>query len=195
LAVTTNALDISREIVEFAERGVYSRNNADAKDATWLDQSISIFERLTDGETEAIFEVKGDQAIVRPWLKQGITWSTADANDPELARIIGPQDIVVANRFLCHMAPAAAEKCLRNIARLVKPGGYLFVSGIDLDVRTKVAQSLGWEPVPELMREVHQGDASVMSGWPLQWWGLEPFSKDLSDWRIRYASVFQIGGV
>ena len=30
------------------------------------------------------------------------------------------QDIVIANNFLCHMEAADAERCLRNIARLVK---------------------------------------------------------------------------
>jgi chemotaxis methyl-accepting protein methylase len=206
LRVNTNAIDISSGIVEFAKKGVYSQNSlevqrakhecvTEVRDATWVDQNVSIFERLTDSEMQSMFEVKGDQARIKPWLKQGITWRTADANDPELARTIGLQDIVVANRFLCHMEPAAAEKCLRNIARVVKPGGYLFVSGIDLDVRTKVARSLGWKPVQELMRDVHEGDVSIMNGWPLEWWGLEPFSEDLPDWRIRYASVFQIGGV
>ena len=41
------------------------------------------------------------------------------------------------------------------------PGGYLFVSGVGLDVRTKVALDLGWEPVMELIAEIHDGDPSV----------------------------------
>src|SRR4029453_4134504 len=40
--------------------------------------------------------------------------------------------------------PPEAERCLRNIARLVRPGGHLFISGTDLDVREKVAHELGW---------------------------------------------------
>ena len=64
---------------------------------------------------------------------------------------LGPQDMVVANNFLCHMDNLMAEKCLRNIARLVSPQGYLFVSGIDLDIRTKVAADLGWNPLQELL--------------------------------------------
>src|SRR5262249_30318294 len=75
----------------------------------------------------------------------------------------------------------------------VKPGGYLFVSGIDLNVRTKVARDLGWKPVPDLIRDIHEGDPSLRQGWPLQYWGLEPFWDDRSDWSIRSASVFQIG--
>jgi len=91
------------------------------------------------------------------------------------------------------MEPAAAERCLRNIAGLVKPGGYIFVSGVDLDVRTKVAKELAWKPVPDLIREIHEGDFSLAMGWPLEWWGQEPFCEDHPDWRIRYASVFRIG--
>jgi 2-polyprenyl-3-methyl-5-hydroxy-6-metoxy-1,4-benzoquinol methylase len=148
---------------------------------------------MTAKEVEAMFEVEGYQAKVRSWLKEGITWLTGDANDPELVRVLGLQDMVVANRFLCHMDPQAAENCLRNIARLVKPGGYLFVSGVDLEVRTRVAWDLGWRPVTDLLKEVHDGDYSLRNGWPLEWWGLEPFCHDRSDWKIRYASVFQIG--
>jgi hypothetical protein len=76
----------------------------------------------------------------------------------------------VANRFLCHMHPEEAEECLCNLARLVKPGGYLFVSGVDLGVRTKVARELGWRPVTELISEIHEGDPSLRRGWPLEYW-------------------------
>jgi hypothetical protein len=140
-----------------------------------------------------MFDVDGDQARIKDWLKEEIIWMRGDAGDPELAASLGPQDIVVANRFLCHMEPIAAKKTLRNIARLVKPGGHLFVSGIDLDVRTRVAKEMNWKPVTDLMKELHEGDASIRRGWPLEYWGLEPFCDNRSDWRIRYASVFQIG--
>ena len=204
LIVNAKAADISQQILEFAERGVYSRNGAPAlecddgsilhaTDATWKDQPLSIFERMTDTEMESMFDLAGDKAKVRPWLKQGITWLIGDAGDPELVRVLGPQDIVVANRFLCHMAAPSAEKCLRNIARMVKPDGYLFVSGVDLDVRTKVARDLGWKPVSELLREIYEGDVSLMNGWPLEWWGQEPFMAARPDYTTRYACAFQLG--
>jgi 2-polyprenyl-3-methyl-5-hydroxy-6-metoxy-1,4-benzoquinol methylase len=87
-----------------------------------------------------------------------------DASDPELPVLLGPQDIVVAKRFLCHMVPADAEKTLRNIARQVKSRGYLFVSGVDLDLRARVAQQMGWQPVTDLMKEIHEGDVSLRRG-------------------------------
>lgn len=211
LNIRIHAVDISQEIVDFAERGVYSlawgdrsnptqaeeAANKNKKDVQWntqRDQSAWIFERVTSEEMRAIFQIDGDRVEVREWLKEGITWSCGDAADPKLVGALGPRDIVVANRFLCHMRPKAAERCLRNIAQIAKPGGYLFVSGIDLDVRTKLAQELGWAPVKDLIKEVHEGDVSLRQGWPLEYWGLEPFFDSRPDWRIRYASVFQIGG-
>ncbi len=205
LILRLRAIDISQEVVDFAKAGVYStnRNGGSAansknpsditwKDQIWGEQSLSMFERMADREIEEMFEVEGGVAKIRPALKEGITWLQGDATDPQFANKLGLQDVVVANRFLCHMKPADAEKCLRNIARLVKKGGHLFVSGVDLEVRTKVARELGWQPVRELLKEVHEGDSSLLEGWPLDYWGVEPFSKRRPDWDVYFASVFQI---
>src|SRR3989454_6027519 len=181
LKLRMHAVDISQDVLEFAERGVYSLKSPDVLNApnhegvtetgvvtwnTWRDQDTSIFERMTDGEMEAMFNGEGDQVTVKSWLRNGIIWHLADAGDPELVSVLGPQDMVVANRFLCHMEPVAAGRCLRNIARLVKPGGYPFVSGVDLDVRTEVARAMRWEPVTDLIREIHEGEASLRRGGP-----------------------------
>jgi hypothetical protein len=85
-----------------------------------------------------------------------------------------------------------AERCLRNIARYVRPGGYLFLSGIDLDIRTKVAQELGWLPLQDLLEEIHDGDPRMKGFWPCHYGGLEPLNKRRADWRLRYASAFQL---
>lgn len=185
LKVLMDAVDISQEILSFAEKGIY------APDTSQFVGS-SIFERLTEDEMVEMFDWEGDQAKVKSWLREGITWQLGDAAAPELINILGPQEMVVASNFLCHMAPADAERCLGNIAQLVSPGGYLFVSGVDLDVRTKVAVDLGWEPVPELIAEIHNGDPCVRADWPWQWWGLEPLNRRRHDWQIRYAAAFRI---
>ncbi len=185
LKVLLDAVDISKEILSFAEKGIYAPDTSQLVGA-------SIFERLTKAEMAEMFDWEGDQAKVKSWLREGITWQLQDAADPEIIKVLGPQDMVVASNFLCHMAPTDAEKCLGNIGQLVSPGGYLFVSGVDLDVRTKVAVDLGWEPVPELMTEIHDGDPSVRADWPWEWWGLEPLNRRRHDWQIRYAAVFRI---
>ena len=138
-------------------------------------------------------------ARVRSWIRGGISWHLGDAGDPDLVRTLGPQDIVVANNFLvvannflCHMEKTQAEQCLRNIAGLVRLGGHLCVTGIDLDVRAKVARDLRWQPVTELINEIHEGDLSLRRDWPYKWWGLEPLDPERDDWHLRYATVFRL---
>jgi SAM-dependent methyltransferase len=187
LKVLVRALDLSKDILNVAEKGVYAPNTCELVGA-------SIFERLTPHEKAEMFDWEGDQATVKPWLREAITWEQGDASDPELIHILGRQDIVVANNFLCHMNPAAAQNCLRNIAGLVDRGGYLITSGVDLDVRTTVARELGWRPVPELIEEIHEGDPELRQAWPCHWWGLEPLNKKRADWQMRYAAVFRLTG-
>jgi chemotaxis methyl-accepting protein methylase len=153
---------------------------------------VSIFDRMSQIEKDEIFDRDGDCMKVKPQIKESISWCCADAGDPNLVSVVGHQDIVVANRFLCHVDPASAERILRNLVSVLKPGGFLFVSGIDLDVRTRVALDMKWKPVAELMKEVYEGDPSLRSGWPFEYWGTEPFQARRRNATIRYASAFQI---
>jgi len=186
LNITVHAADISSEILEIAKKGTYSL------EANGLTDS-AFFERMTEEEMQQMFDVEDGHARIKPWIREGVSFQVADATDPGLTELMGRHHIVVANRFLCHMTPPNAEKCLRNLAQLVEPGGYLFVSGVDLNIRTKVALDLNWTPVLDLVEEIHNGDFSLRRGWPLNWWGLEPFTTTRPDWRIRYASVFKLG--
>jgi chemotaxis methyl-accepting protein methylase len=201
-----DAVDISQEILNFASSGTYSFENPNqkghqavrdeetvARNTSRDQENAWMFERMSSEEIAAMFEVTDSHAIIRPYLREGITWIHGDANNPQLQKAIGRHEIVFANRFLCHMKPDAATACLRNLATLVKPGGYLFVYGVDLEVRTKVALEMGWQPVPQLLREIHDGDDSLLNAWPLQYWGLEPLDDTLPDWQLRYASVFRVG--
>jgi len=186
LTFVVRAVDISPDAVEFAERGVYSPAASEMVNA-------SVFQGLTASERGEMLDWEGDEGTIKPWLREGVTWEVGDAGDPELIASLGRQDLVIANNFLCHMPPAGAQACLRNLAQLVRPGGYLFVTGVDLDVRTQVALDLGWEPIPELRSEIHDGDQLVRSDWPWRWWGLEPLNPRRSEWETRYSAVFRIG--
>jgi chemotaxis methyl-accepting protein methylase len=185
LELTVHAVDISGEVLHVAERGVYS------PEASEMVRS-SIFQGLTEAERAEMFDWDGDEGHIKPWLRDGITWRVGDASDPNLVTSLGPHDLVIANNFLCHMPAQSAQSCLRNLAQLVRPGGHLFVTGVDLDVRTNVALELGWEPVSELRAEIHDGDPLVRADWPWRWWGLEPLDRRRPDWAMRYSAVFRI---
>jgi chemotaxis methyl-accepting protein methylase len=185
LKLVLRAMDISSEAVETAKRGVYPV-------APLPPSTTSILERMREAEVEQLFQRNGDAVSVQAWIREPIEWSVGDAGDADILERLGPQDVVIANNFLCHMDPQKAQQCLRNVARLPRPGGYLFVSGVDLDVRTKLACELGWQPVQELLEEIHDGDPCLRNDWPCHYAGLEPLDKRQEDWKIRYAVAFRL---
>jgi mannose-6-phosphate isomerase-like protein (cupin superfamily)/SAM-dependent methyltransferase len=185
LKLTLHAVDISKRAVEFGECGRYSLVAPQFTDT-------DIFERMNETEMTDLFDRDGDMVTVKSWIKEAIKWQVGDVAESETIDALEPQDIVTANNFLCHMPPLMAERCLRNIARLVRPYGYLFVSGIDLDVRARVAADLGWLPVEELIEEIHEGDPCNRNLWPFHYVGLEPLNKKRQDWKHRYAAAFQV---
>lgn len=207
LKLILHAADISKEAVEFAERGVYPLNAkvgdkqihdcmAGGRWKVCQDGSelvgSEIFERMTADERADFFDYYEGVAVVKHWIKDGMNWHVEDAKDPGIVQSLGPQDLVVASNFLCHMEDSEAERCLRNIARLVAPTGYLIVSGIALDVRASVAREVEWRPVTDLLEEIHDGDISLRGQWPYHYTGLEPLNKKRQDWTIRYATAFQL---
>jgi SAM-dependent methyltransferase len=185
LKVVVNAVDLSKEALEFARTGDYSSQLSLFTDA-------AVLAPVSMKEMSELFDTGFDQLTIKPWLKECIIWRVGDAADPRLLNQLGAQDMVLANNLLCHMYPVDAESCLRNIVMLVKPGGHLFISGIDLDVRAQIAQAVGLEPVLDLVEEIHNGDATLIKDWPFKYWGLEPFSTRPPDWRIRYSSAFRV---
>jgi chemotaxis protein methyltransferase CheR len=186
LDVLVQGVDISPDVLEVAAAAVYGPQSSDLV-------SASLFERLNETELRAMFDWNSDQGRVKPWLREGVKWRVADISDPNLEATLGPQDLVVVSNVLCHMEAATAERCLRNVDRLVRPGGHVFVTASDLGVRTRVALDLGWEPVAELRDEIHEGDPSVREDWPWRWWGLEPLDRRRPDWETRYACAFRVG--
>jgi len=188
LKLVLHAMDISHDAVEIGRRGRYSLRDPELIDS-------NILERMTSGEIEEIFDRDGrdgDVVSVKSWIREEIEWRAGDVGRVGIDDLLGPQEIVVASNFLCHMDPVSAEACLRNIARLVGSRGYLFVSGVDLDVRTKVANDLGWIPLQELLEEIHDGDPCMSTFWPWHYAGLEPLNKTRTDWKRRYAAAFQV---
>src|SRR6266481_3996858 len=107
LKLVAHAMDISNEIVEIAKEGVYSQESEQIVGS-------AIFERLTAEEIRTMFDRDNRRMKIQSWIGEGISWRVGDAGNPQLADNLGPQDIVVANKFLCHMAPPDAERCLRN---------------------------------------------------------------------------------
>jgi chemotaxis methyl-accepting protein methylase len=185
LKMVVTASDISKDALDFAENGVYP-----LKGCKFTDEKI--LARMTEQEKRELFHDETAGMRIKRWLREGIIWRAADVADPELVHAFGQQDMVFANNLFCHMPPNDAERCLRNVTKLVRRGGYLFISGVDLDVRAKAARELQLEPITDLIEEIHNGDPALIEDWPFRYWGLEPLDKSRPDWEFRYSSVFRV---
>ena len=184
LKLAVAAVDAITWAVEIAKRGVYS---SEAVELTGEGAC-----RMTEAEQDGLFDRDGNTMSVKPWLREGLSWHVADVWDAALLDMIGMQDMVVANNCLSGTDAGKAEKALRNIARLARPGGHVFLTGVDSDARTRVSKELGWVAIQESLEDVHDGDPWSRSHWPFHYAGLEPMDKGRQDWRIRYAAIFQV---
>ncbi len=185
LELEVNAVDLSAAAVAEAREGAYPLGVSGLVHENELS-------RTRPEELRRMFDADGGVVRVKPAFREGIAWHVGDVGDERLAEALGRHDLVIANRFLCHLEPARAEALLRRFPRWVAPGGHLFVSGVDLDVRTRVAGALRWTPVLDSLEAIHDGDDTIRKSWPTKYWGLEPLDKRRPDWTLRYASAFAL---
>jgi SAM-dependent methyltransferase len=171
-------IDMAEECVQAASRGVYPCRVVEVA-------------AISEARHEGLFTRQGKTLVVQDWLKEAITWAVGDACSPDLATRFGRHDVVLANNFLFQMSPERSEPCLRNVARLVAPNGYLVVSGVDLGLRGRILGELGFVPITAKCEEIHAAE-DVHAAWPLRFWGLEPIDRTRQDWATRYTTVFRL---
>lgn len=173
-----SAFDIDETALNIAKSGSFK---ADSR----------VLSEVTPEESKKIFDKKGEFLQVKDQFRN-VDWYLQDPTRDPVTRTHPKQDIVVANRLLFHMDRKEQYRALKAIVTMVRPGGYLFVSGVDLDVRTRIANEFSLYPIPELVEEIHAGDKTMTMDWPFERWGLEPLSKKERNWMTRYCSVFQM---
>jgi SAM-dependent methyltransferase len=180
IAIEIHASDISPENIEAAMRAEFASDGPE-------------MEGLTADERDALFEPAGAGVLkVREQFQRNVRFTVLDALAPGLGE--AGHDVVLANKFLCHMPPERARRALRNIVTAVRPGGTLLVSGVDLDVRSAVARELGLIPDESAIEALHEGDHTLRRGWPLEYWGLEPLDPRRRDYAFRYAAAHRKPG-
>jgi len=182
LNIETVAIDISEWAIGRASAGRYKRSDPEMED-------------VSEESMRELFEMDGGALKIKPWISQGIRWILGDARSPRLRELIEQQDIVIANNFMIHMRTAEATGCFQNVAGLVRPGGLLVCWGMDVDVRERVALQLHLQPLSGRVEEMHNSAWRALSGWPWQYWGLEPLDKRRAHWDFRYAPLFRVPGL
>jgi len=156
------------------------------------DADSRLFKYVHEDELNSFFIRENNSITVKPELQSGIQWQLGDPTRDPVYSTLPKQDIVFINRLLFHMSLDEAERCLSAAASLVRPGGHLFVSGVDLDLRTKLARNGRWIPVTDRLEAVHAGDESMTIDWPFERWGLEPLDRKHKDWPMRYCAIYKL---
>ena len=172
-------IDLSEAWIQTAASGVYPLHLAEVAG-------------ISEGSYEGLFSRHGDTLHVQQWLKEGVRWWVGDVCSSDLAAEFGLQDVVFANNFLFHMDAKRSGTCLRNLARLVAPSGYLVLSGVDLDVRSRTVRELGLSPVTARLEDIYTAEEGMLTAWPFRFWGLEPIDRKRQDWPTRYTTVFRL---
>lgn len=191
IRVVGTGVDMVPAVVDAAARASYDTSRPSSAGLDALPPGAWELWSLSERERDMLFEPGGNGRVrVKDWIRADTRWISADASDPTLLERIGLQDVVLANNFLGPMDDALAEKCVRNLVRLVRPGGYLVVDGVDQNLRARLFPGLGLTPVVDQLKEVYYEDPTKRD-WPWDRWALEPLDFHRPDWPYRYCSIYR----
>lgn len=173
------AADIDPQLIEHARRAEYRR------------EEVAGYYSVDAGFAARTFDVRGDLFVVKPEIARHVSFAIGDIFSPDLSESFGSADVIFAQNVLFHFRPRAVRRAFSNILRLLRPGGTLFIDGMDLGLRSRLSRKYGLIPLDFRLQAIHE-DARVMRGdvWPWVYWGLEPYMANHPDRIRRYATIF-----
>lgn len=180
---TIKAFDISHEAVAIARRAVFGAKHGLADP----------FASEVRPYAERLFERCGEVWAVVADIRQRVLISHGDLLADDLLAD-GAYDIVFAQNFLVHMDDATAAEAFARVVGAVKPGGALFVGGMNLNSKAALVRRHGLIPVDWEIEAIHDNDEMRRSAWPWGYWTLEPIDRSQTDFTTRYSTIFRTRG-
>ena len=170
--------DIVPELVEQAKAGSYTREHV----------LSSPF--VTEELVAAMFDQSGDQLRVKSEFASRVSFGIGDITDAAYMAGLPRADLVFAQNVLFHLPRPVARQAFENLVSGLRPGGAFFVNGMDTDMRAKLTQQYGLEPVAQRIAEIHE-EARVDRGanWSSSYWGREPLKRS-GDWVRKYCTIY-----
>jgi chemotaxis protein methyltransferase CheR len=165
---------------------------AEATAATYGREHVRSGPFVEDAFVGGLFDSIGDQYRVKPGFASLASFRIGDMTDPVFIRGLPRADLVFAQNVLFHLPRRIATRAFGNLTELVRPGGALFVNGMDTDMRVKLTKRFQLEPIVHAIEAIHE-DARVDRGanWSSSYWGREPFSKRSRDWVRKYCTIYR----
>ena len=179
LDVQIEANDICEAALAVARAAIYSREHG-------LGSGIG---GLAGDLESAMFNREGESWRGVEDLRARVTFDHADVLSPEFTRFEG-FDVVVGQNFMIHMDAEQEARSFANLVRATRPGGALFLGGMDLDRRPGLVERHQLRPLDWNVAAIHDDDEMRRSAWPWTYWSLEPINHGLPDFLARYATIF-----
>jgi len=174
-----DAFDLSPDAVCVARRGQYAHLDDAAYDETDLVGRIS--RRLLERHHEGW--------VVAQRIRDRMSFEVADVLAPSMARRCD-YDLVLGQNFMIHMLPEAAARALSALVGAARPGGALFLGGMDPTARVAALTAHRLRPVTWQLEAIHDADAMRRSAWPWYYWALEPINPHHPEHALRYSTIF-----
>ncbi|MCM8611057.1 CheR family methyltransferase [Accumulibacter sp.] len=180
---TIDAFDIAHEAVAVAQRAVYG-------------SKYGLADPLR-GEARRyaarLLEPCGEAWGIAPDIRQRVRVSHGDLLASDFSAAAG-YDMVFAQNFLLHMDDATAAEAFARAVGATRPGGALFVAGMNLDAKLALVTSHRLIPVDWEIEAIHNSDQMRRSAWPWGYWTLEPIDAARPDFIRRYSTIFRTPG-
>lgn len=142
-------------------------------------------------ELESImFERRGSDWIIRDQIRKNYVIEEISTLDLDFSHRFHNYDLVFAQNYLIHMNDEDAEHAFSALVTALRPGGALFIGGIDLDLKIRLCKKHQLRPVVKDIKAIHEEDDLRRPSWPWKYWALEPFDGGMPDTTYRYATVF-----
>jgi chemotaxis methyl-accepting protein methylase len=136
-----------------------------------------------------IFSRSGEEWAVVTDIRERVSFAYGDVLSAEFGQFKN-YDLVLGQNFMIHMNKASAETALAALAAAARPGGALFLGGMDLETKTSLLARHKLVPLDWNIVGIHEADDMRRSAWPWEYWSLEPISPRRRDYLTRYSTIF-----
>lgn len=146
---------------------------------------------VTDEFVADTFDTVDLQYVVKPRLRDRVSFVRADLLGNDLHSRFGDADIVVAQNVLFHLSPGDATTAFANLCRQLKPRGVLMIEGMDHGLRVALTRMHRLRPLTFNCREIYnESRMHVDIAWWRYYYGAEPYSVFRTDRHRRFGSIF-----
>ncbi len=175
---TIAGVDISKDALRVAEAARYTGAHGLGISTDALAQKLEA----------RLFDRSGDEWTVLMDIRDRVSFAYGDVLSEEF-RSFKDYDLVLGQNFMIHMGEEEAATALAALVNASRPGGALFLGGMDTETKTKLLAPHKLIPLDWNIAGIHEDDMR-RSTWPWNYWSLEPINRSEKDYLTRYSTIF-----